>query len=264
MSEPAVHLVLDPAVLPVLYCLALIPHPTTSREEVIRDSVPPPENVYNYLDLVLQWGPGLCYQSHCRDELPDTWTLHGLWPSVNYTTWPQNCAESCDLDLSVLPPDLVEKMRRQWPTVYKGRDEQFWEHEYCKHGTCCDDILPGPAPYFQEGIKLLNSVDTDDTLRAGQITPHSRKSYKFSALEAVVRDRLGLNTVRYWCREKEDKQILYQLGLCVSKSLTLTDCPSGDFKHSCDKEESFYLLPLSVALKQLLDTTLLILVIFWM
>ena len=155
----------------------------------------------------------------------------------------------------------------QWPTVYKGRDEQFWEHEYCKHGTCCDDILPGPAPYFQEGIKLLNSVDLDDTLRAGQITPHSKKSYKFSALDSVVRDKLGVNTVRYWCREKEDKKILYQLGLCVSKSLTLTDCPSGDFKHSCNKEELFYLLPLSVALKQLLDTTLLILVIsrmFWM
>ena len=74
---------------------------------------------YKYLDLVLQWAPGSCYNfKYCKKKIPNTWTIHGLWPSVNYTNYPVNCAGSCAPDIAGLPGDLVTKMEKKWPDFY--------------------------------------------------------------------------------------------------------------------------------------------------
>ena len=42
---------------------------------------------YTHLEFALEWAPGVCYNStDCTDTIPDTWTMYGLWPSVDYTT----------------------------------------------------------------------------------------------------------------------------------------------------------------------------------
>ena len=128
--------------------LLLLPLLTTTDDHQLTKQ----DHDYTYLDMVLQWPPGACFNfSYCREKIPSTWVVHGLWPSVNYTSFPTNCNTCSDLDLDSLPHKLVKQMKKQWPDFYQGTDgtEKLWKHEYCKHGTCCEDVLASPADYFQ-------------------------------------------------------------------------------------------------------------------
>ena len=55
------------------------------------------DNEYKYLEFILEWKPGRCYNSSdCRTGvIPESWKIHGLWPSMNYTTYPTNCEGEC-------------------------------------------------------------------------------------------------------------------------------------------------------------------------
>ena len=72
-------------------------------------------------------------------------TIHGLWPQ-----WGESCAGE-PFDLSALSPILTE-MRHDWPSC-DGPDtpEQFWQHEWEKHGTCSKLPL---LQYFRTALQL--------------------------------------------------------------------------------------------------------------
>ena len=75
------------------------------------------ENIYNYYELAVQkW---------CSSD----YMIHGLWPQINSTTYPENCRP-----VGYIPPrgKLLENMNTYW---YKC-DDTLWEHEWEKHGSC--------------------------------------------------------------------------------------------------------------------------------
>ena len=189
---------------------------------------------YRDLIMVLQWPPGLCYQTWCR-AAPQRWTIHGLWPNS-----PQDCYESsgarhgCKLNFRRQHAgNLLGMMERKWPSLKGWSYEEFWEHEYCKHGTCCDDILTGPTAYFKGTLELFDSIVWK--LWAANITPSNDRTYEFDDVERALSFR-----PKYWCRQVGDKQILYQLGVSVRKSFDFTD---GNNRHSrCRTYKPFYLL----------------------
>lgn len=53
---------------------------------------------------------------------------------------------------------------------YKGDDEDFWEHEWGKHGTCISTLEPkcydngtpqqDVVDYFQETVELFQELDS--------------------------------------------------------------------------------------------------------
>ena len=51
-------------------------------------------------------------------------------------------------------------MEQDWPSLY-GDDEQFWAHEWEKHGTCAEDVFPTQLAYFNTTLALhvTNSVE---------------------------------------------------------------------------------------------------------
>jgi ribonuclease I len=55
--------------------------------------------------------------------------IHGLWPQINSTTYPENCET-----VLYIPPrgKLLENMNTYWHKC----DDTLWEHEWEKHGSC--------------------------------------------------------------------------------------------------------------------------------
>ena len=64
------------------------------------------------------------------------WTIHGLWPQHNDTSWPTDCHSMTNWDPNAIEP-LREKLETDWPSCYnEQRNLAFWKHEWQKHGTC--------------------------------------------------------------------------------------------------------------------------------
>ncbi len=44
-------------------------------------------------------------------------------------------------------------MEQVWPSYY-GPNEDFWAHEWEKHGTCAEDVFPTQLDYFNTTVEL--------------------------------------------------------------------------------------------------------------
>ena len=208
---------------------------------------------YNYFDFVRQWTPNTCYKSthecsHLMPEIKDTWTIHGLWPSLDAKHYPSNCAGSlCNFNSSEIA-DLAPEMHLEWPTDFPGGDTKFWLHEYCKHGTCCTDVLPTEHDFFSMALSLHKKLNIEDALSAAGITPQLDVTYTMKEMKQAMETSFGVTDVVYWCRFVKDgnssKQLLYQISICVSKEFDVINCP--DDTRSCVDEKPVYLLPFSI------------------
>ena len=212
-----------------------------------------PRDSYTFFELVRQWSPNMCYQaSHACKHLPptiDTWTIHGLWPTLNSTSYPSNCAgDQCHFDSNNIA-DLADELHVKWPSDYKGQDTKFWTHEFCKHGTCATDVLCTQHAYFAKALTLHNELDVEAALGAVGIIPDWNQTYSMNRLEDAIRKWFGVDEATYWCRfvrdNGETKQLLYQVSLCLDKKFRVRNCPVMP-RHSCDEEKEFYLLPFDV------------------
>merc|ERR1711957_469635 len=83
----------------------------------------------------------------CRQgDSKDTYTLHGIWPD-----WTQDCSGP-KFDISVLAP-IRSEMEAKWLSCpeYAKNNEEFWTHEWEKHGTCSGMEM---LDYFKKGLSL--------------------------------------------------------------------------------------------------------------
>ena len=77
-----------------------------------------------------------------------TWTIHGLWPEYNPSSWPQFChpernGEYNETELLQSFPNI----ETIWPP------SGIWVHEWMKHGTCTKMNV---TEYFGKAIELFN------------------------------------------------------------------------------------------------------------
>ena len=72
-------------------------------------------------------------------------TIHGLWPQ-----WAESCGGE-PFDVNQLAP-ILDEMTTDWPSC-EGSDtsEEFWQHEWEKHGTCTQ--IP-QLQYFRTALQL--------------------------------------------------------------------------------------------------------------
>mmetsp|Transcript_22976 Transcript_22976/g.53217 ORF Transcript_22976/g.53217 Transcript_22976/m.53217 type:complete len:161 (-) Transcript_22976:93-575(-) len=75
-----------------------------------------------------------------------TWTNHGLWPE-----WGQDCGGDA-FDVSQIS-SIKSSMEKYWLSCpeYSDSNEEFWSHEWSKHGTC---TTMSQLDYFTEGLSL--------------------------------------------------------------------------------------------------------------
>lgn len=112
-------------------------------------------NMYNYYELAVQkW---------CSDE----YMIHGLWPQINATDYPENCE-------TVSYEKPTGKLLTNMNTYWKSCDDTLWQHEWEKHGSCMHEqigidettFFNTTITLFLKNTNLLNDCKEDDCILA--------------------------------------------------------------------------------------------------
>ncbi|KAK9927732.1 hypothetical protein M0R45_024901 [Rubus argutus] len=146
---------------------------------------------FDFYQFVVWYAPGMCIGvGFCANDLPESWTIHGLWPSIDSTT---NMEISCEKHAQQLGITFTESkidvkdlvvMEQVWPNLQNVENENLWKHEYEKHGTC---TLPDPAypdwddaltAYFRAAVNIFTDPHTNvsNALTYNNIVPGSQTS----------------------------------------------------------------------------------------
>ena len=101
------------------------------------------------------------YLSLIKHKNPNTnvesWSIHGLWPQYSLKKYPSYCKD-VDFKLNELNA-IIEELRKNWYAEKNDiiDDNEFWEHEYKKHGSCMFENLT-EFEYFNKTLELFNYV----------------------------------------------------------------------------------------------------------
>ena len=89
-----------------------------------------------------------------RSKHTEAWSIHGLWPQYSSNSYPRYCRD-IPFNYDKLEP-IYEELKQFWYSD-KETDEDFWKHEWDKHGTCmfnnCDEFS-----YFKKALSLYVEV----------------------------------------------------------------------------------------------------------
>lgn len=79
-------------------------------------------------------------------------SIHGLWPD------PETSCSTCTAEVfstSKLSSSTLSGMKKYWPTCIAGNtNEDFWSHEWSKHGTCSGMTQDG---FFSKTLSLFST-----------------------------------------------------------------------------------------------------------
>ena len=187
----------------------------------------PTTQTYDYLKLQLQWTPSVCKDDWCQ-YATEHWTVHGLWPTSNVIKEsPANCYDrsvGCSVNIKrEVPEDLLTDMGEDWVSVAPPKTNKiFWIDEYCKHGTCCQNIPAGPGAYFEKTMELYDEIEEALDIRR----LNSEGTHTFSDLNEALDQR-----ATYKCETEGEVQYLKELGVCYNKdTLDREDCPEKNMR----------------------------------
>ena len=82
------------------------------------------------------------------------WSIHGLWPQLSKTSYPQFC-KPVTFNPDLLKP-IYNELDKCWHSD-RGSDNKFWEHEWKKHGSCFFKKI-NEFEYFNTTLKLFKNV----------------------------------------------------------------------------------------------------------
>ncbi|CAH2251164.1 ribonuclease T2 [Pelobates cultripes] len=174
------------------------------------------------LILTHHWPVTVCKMDQVQcDNLPDYWTLHGLWPDKS-----QMCNKSWPFDYSEIK-DIMTEMNKWWPDVLHPNRTQLWKHEWQKHGTCAASLeaLNSQHKYFSKAIDMYKMTDLNSALQKSGIVP-STKYYQMKDITNALVDIYGV-VPKIQCllpQQGEDAQTLGQIEFCFTKEFQIRNC----------------------------------------
>ncbi|KXG49309.1 uncharacterized protein PGRI_031790 [Penicillium griseofulvum] len=186
---------------------------------------------------------------------PDnSWTIHGLWPDNCDGTYEASCdSKRAYTNITAILQDqdrgeLVDYMDKYWVDI-KGDNEDFWSHEWSKHGTCINTIEPScysdytaqqeVGDFFQKTVDLFKKLDTHKALAAAGITPSTSKTYTLADIQAALTELHGAE-VYLGCQSGELNQAWYFYNVKGNAidgtykavdTLTKSGCPKTGIKY---------------------------------
>lgn len=112
------------------------------------------------------WTPEFCYGeqypgcSNPEEFWGTHFTLHGLWPQYAAGGYPQDCT-TVAYNSSVPVAIGMDTMTQYWPNVQETEGtadyDDFWAHEWTKHGTCSGMTQ---YDYMNDSINLIKQLGT--------------------------------------------------------------------------------------------------------
>lgn len=186
------------------------------------------DNSFDYFFFVQQWPGSFCDAAKpCCFPVTGApgpfFGIHGLWPNRNDGSYPASCTRE-EFDESELS-DVLAHMNKDWGTLActSSHNEDFWEHEWSKHGTCSGFTQ---HDYFQSSIDLYNNYDITGALSSAGIVPDD-SFYPIAKITQAFTALLGFAPQIECNTDPEGNKQLYQVYICVAKDgQTLIRCPA--------------------------------------
>ncbi|KAH0550242.1 hypothetical protein KQX54_018327 [Cotesia glomerata] len=100
-------------------------------------------------------------KSSCKNlVINNQLSIHGLWPLLIVGKSPESCNCSTKFNSNEIKT-LISELNAKWTNIEKGSGENFWQHEYEKHGSCASSIeaLNTQYKYFDQGLKLFEKYN---------------------------------------------------------------------------------------------------------
>ncbi|GIL83126.1 hypothetical protein Vretifemale_11941 [Volvox reticuliferus] len=185
---------------------------------------------FDYFMFVRQWPGSFCSKHACPlvSNHGFHFTIHGLWPNRKDGTWPQFCDTDYDFEEDKID-DLLDELKSEWPTVYDSYEE-FWDHEWSKHGTCALDVFPSEHSYFKSILRLHRQYDLAAALGQAGIVPSTKVVYRTKDLSKAIYDMYGVRPLVH-CSNGQ----LSEIWICIDKKLQPFDCDASHEHNPCQK-----------------------------
>eukprot|EP00993_Chasmostoma_nieuportense_P003449 NODE_4164_length_832_cov_22.397163_g4006_i0.p2 GENE.NODE_4164_length_832_cov_22.397163_g4006_i0~~NODE_4164_length_832_cov_22.397163_g4006_i0.p2 ORF type:complete len:234 (+),score=101.66 NODE_4164_length_832_cov_22.397163_g4006_i0:32-703(+) len=197
---------------------------------------------WDFLLFTQQW-PGAWKQPPPPEA--QGFTIHGLWPNNNDTTYPEGC-QGPAFDYALLAP-ILPKLHAQWGS-FRGAamDQQFWAHEWNTHGKCAqqDLLIHREVDYFKAALAMNARTKLFIVLQQANVIPSS-KPYTADIIEQAFHKGLGVVPLLQ-CVHRKGRQLLSAVKLCYDQQLQLFDCnPAMQHKenHCGHSSQKVYYLP---------------------
>ena len=84
----------------------------------------------------------------------DSYSIHGLWPQYDKGNYPTYCRK-VNFSINKLTP-IINELNMYWNS-YKENNDDFWKHEYEKHGSCMFKQMD-EFTYFNTTLKLYKEA----------------------------------------------------------------------------------------------------------
>lgn len=217
-----------------LLCLAVDSVSGRHHEHGHGKGNPNQSNEFDMIVFAQQWPQSVCIEGNLTHHYAcsvaqniSTWTVHGMWPTVNGTLGPNYCDDTNKFQPGPIAPILSELVEH-WPNLHTDDTFYgFWTHEWDKHGTCAQSLpaLQGELNFFNMGITLNKKFNILEML--SPLVP-SLEGYDLVTLQSRFKSVLGAEPA-YSCfyEKKYGVQYLKQIDICLDKSFAVVDC-----KHS--------------------------------
>ena len=155
--------------LPVLLKSDYKPYNKNFYYQALKDGSKLKNNDFYYVFASL-WQNESCFENgnineQCKklnNYYKNNFTIHGLWPNF------KNSSSSYDgyctnepFDIEVIKKIGIDKMNTYWPST-DGPNEEFWKHEWEKHGTCSG---LSQIDYFNTILNLHSSLPTPEFIK---------------------------------------------------------------------------------------------------
>lgn len=120
--------------------------------------------------------------------------------------------------------EVLDHLHKSWGTLAcaSRRNEDFWKHEWTKHGTCSG---LSQRRYFQATLELYNKYDIAGALRDAGILPDDRH-YLVANITSAIAAILGFSPQIACNKDPDGNQQLHEVRICVAAdATTVIDCP---------------------------------------
>eukprot|EP01088_Endostelium_zonatum_P014283 TRINITY_DN306_c0_g1_i1.p1 TRINITY_DN306_c0_g1~~TRINITY_DN306_c0_g1_i1.p1 ORF type:complete len:239 (-),score=35.13 TRINITY_DN306_c0_g1_i1:56-772(-) len=185
-------------------------------------------NSWDYLLYTLRW-PGTVSRGNPVPANITDFTLHGMWPNRNDTTWPQYCTNQ-RFNLNAIS-DLVGILDEVWHDFEHPNDpSEFWSHEYEKHGTCAASVpsMANEHDFFSVAVKLHQSIfKLRPALASRGIVPSDNQQYSLKTFQSAIQNSIGAFPLMTCSTDYNGNVEVHRIQFCVNKSLQLFTCDSA-------------------------------------
>lgn len=100
------------------------------------------------------------YLSLIFNQESQSWSIHGLWPQYSKNSYPTYC-KNVTFDINLLEP-IINELKNEWYSTEEP-DEDFWKHEWQKHGSCMFTPM-NELQYFNKALILFDSIKDNNGL----------------------------------------------------------------------------------------------------